>query len=256
MIEADALKDLGRVRHGFFTREGGCSRGIYASLNCGLGSNDDKALVLRNRAAVARRMGVEPEALLTVWQWHSADVIRAEGPWDPHHPPKADAMVTDRPGLALGVLTADCAPVLFASDDGRVVGAAHAGWKGALAGVLEATIASMESLGATRGSIHAAIGPAISQPSYEVGPEFRERFLEDDPGNARFFTALEGEGRPRFDLPAYVRTRLERAGVASVSDRSSCTYADEARFFSFRRATHREEPGYGRLISTIAIQPA
>ncbi len=255
MLEAKALSEIPAIRHGFFTREGGHSRGIYASLNCGLGSGDDKVLVGRNRSFVAERMGVEPRSLVTVWQWHSPDVMRVEEPWDPLHPPKADAMVTTMPGVALGVLTADCAPVLFAASDGRVIGAAHAGWKGAIAGVLEATIAAMGILGAPPDTIHAALGPTINQASYEVGPEFRDTFLTKDASSSEFFEPSTREDHWLFDLPAYVRSRLAHAGVASVSDRSVCTYADEGRFFSFRRTTHRSEPDYGRQISAISINP-
>lgn len=256
MIEAAALKDLDRVRHGFFTREGGRSQGIYASLNCGHGSDDDTETVRHNRAVVTARMGVTPDRLVTVWQHHSPDVIEVLEPWDPLHPPKADAMVTTRPGLALGVLTADCAPVLFASADGRVVGAAHAGWKGAIGGVLEATVEAMQGLGARRETIRAAIGPTIGPVSYEVGPEFRQRFLAEDEANACFFVPSPNDGHAFFDLPAYVLARLKRAGIGTLSDARRCTYADAARFFSYRRTTHRGEPDYGRQISVITIQPS
>jgi len=253
MTEVSGLAGIGGLRHAFFTREGGHSRGIYASLNCGFGSDDEKSLVRRNRAQVAERMEVAPERLLTVWQWHSADALPVAASWDPLHPPKADAMVTDRPGFALGILTADCTPVLFASADGSVIGAAHAGWKGAISGVLESTLQAMERLGARREGIHAAIGPTISQASYEVGPEFREKFVAADPSNVSFFLPSPKEAHFMFDLPGYVRSRLEEAGVASVSDVATCTYADESRYFSYRRTTHRGEPDYGRQISAIAI---
>lgn len=253
MTEVSGLAGIGGLRHAFFTREGGHSRGIYASLNCGFGSDDEKSLVRRNRAQVAERMEVAPERLLTVWQWHSADALPVTASWDPLHPPKADAMVTDRPGFALGILTADCTPVLFASADGSVIGAAHAGWKGAISGVLESTLQAMERLGARREGIHAAIGPTISQASYEVGPEFREKFVAADPSNVSFFLPSPKEAHFMFDLPGYVRSRLEEAGVASVSDVVTCTYADESRYFSYRRTTHRGEPDYGRQISAIAI---
>ncbi|MGE4246682.1 MAG: peptidoglycan editing factor PgeF, partial [Parvibaculaceae bacterium] len=225
MADGSGLAGIGGIRHAFFTREGGHSSGLYASLNCGFGSDDDKTLVRRNREQVAERMQVVPEKLLTVWQWHSADAHHVEAPWNPLHPPKADAMVTDRPGFALGILTADCTPVLFAAVDGRVIGAAHAGWKGAISGVLETTLEAMERLGARRGDIHATIGPTISQASYEVSHDFREKFVAADPANATFFIPSRREMHFMFDLPGYVRARLEGAGVASISDVATCTYA-------------------------------
>jgi len=253
MIEAAALKTIGHVRHGFFTRQGGHSRGLYASLNCGFGSSDDPDVVTENRAIVAGELGIGRSRLMTVWQWHSADVHVAKGPWDVLNPPKADAMVTDVPGLALGALTADCTPVLFADRERPVVGVAHAGWKGALAGVIAATLEAMERLGAARERTAAVIGPTISQANYEVGPEFQARFVAADPAYARFFSLSERADHFMFDLPGFVRAELERSGLVSIDDVALCTYGEEACFFSYRRATHEGEPDYGRQISAIAI---
>jgi hypothetical protein len=250
MIEAEALAGL---PHGFFTREGGHSTGPYASLNCGYGSGDDKSVVARNRAMVASRLGVEPDRLLTVWQCHSADAVTVEEPWRFDAAPKADALVTALPGYGLAVLTADCTPVLFADRDAGVIGAAHAGWKGALTGILEATLAAMERLGARRDAIHAVIGPTISRAIYETGPEFIDRFLEEDRANRRFFAPSERPHHNYFDLPGYTAHRLGAAGCAEITDLGLCTYAEEDRFFSFRRATHRRESDYGRQISAIAL---
>ncbi|HMM14554.1 MAG TPA: peptidoglycan editing factor PgeF [Parvibaculum sp.] len=255
MLTAKPLDVLPHVRHGFFTREGGVSTGIYATLNCGYGSNDDPGAVRENRARVARALGSEPESLLTVYQVHSASVIRVTSLWEHGSAPQADAMVTDEPLIALGILTADCAPVLFADEKARVIGAAHAGWKGALTGVLEATVEAMSVLGAHRSRIVAAIGPCISRDAYEVGPEFRERFIEAARANERWFIPSSREGHFMFDLPAFVAARLEEAGVGAVATLGLCTYADEKRFFSYRRTTHRGESDYGRQISAIALRP-
>lgn len=246
IISSDRLAPL---RHGFFTRRGGASSGVFAGLNCGYGSSDQSEVVAINRARVANAMGVPSETLVSVHQVHSADVITVSAPFET--PPQADAMVTATPGLALGVLTADCQPVLFADPEGGVVGAAHAGWKGALDGVLENTIDAMVALGAVRERIVAAIGPSISQASYEVGPEFLDRFLDADPDSGRFF-AGEGE-RPMFDLVGYGLARLRGAGIAEAEWVGHCTYRDPARFFSYRRATHLGEADYGRLISCIGL---
>jgi YfiH family protein len=253
MIASAELAAIGHVRHGFFTREGGRSAGIYAGLNCGFGSDDDPARVAANRGIVAGRMGVPAERLLTVWQWHSADVRVVREPWNVLHPPRADAMVSDQAGIALGVLTADCTPVLLADVESRVVGAAHAGWKGALGGVIEATVTAMEGLGAARRRLVAVIGPTIAQGNYEVGPEFHARFVTADAGHERFFTPSTRAGHLRFDLPGFVRARLEALGLAAVEDVGLDTYGDEKRFFSYRRTTHRGEADYGRQISAIAI---
>jgi YfiH family protein len=246
IITADALSDF---RHGFFTRRGGASSGVFEGLNCGYGSSDQRDVVATNRARVADAMEVEPVALVGVHQYHSAEVVNMTGPTDLR--PKADAMVTATPGLALSILTADCQPVLFADAENGVIGAAHAGWGGALGGVLEATIDKMETLGAARDHIQAVIGPCISQAAYEVGPDYMDRFLDDDPENARFFAQGEGD-RVQFDLPGYGLKRLRDAGVQAEWTRH-CTYSDPARFFSYRRSVHGKEADYGRLIATIRL---
>ena len=252
-IEADCLAEIRGLAHGFFTREGGVSGGLYASLNCGLGSKDARDLVLENRARVARRLGAEGERLLTCHQWHSADAIVVTEPWAPGALPKADAMVTRVPGIALGALAADCAPILFSDAETRVIGAAHAGWKGALGGVIEATVAAMEGIGARRGRIRAALGPCIGADAYEVGPEFEATFLASDPAHARFFSRSGPQARPYFDLPGFVLDRLARLGIETVESCHMCTYEHDAAFFSYRRTTHRKEPDYGRQISAIML---
>lgn len=246
----DALAHAG-IRHGFFTRAGGVSTGLYRGLNVGLGSRDERAAVLENRARVANWLGVEPTHLCTPHQIHSADAVYAAEPWTER--PQADAVVTDRPGLALGVLAADCGPVLFADPQARVAGAAHAGWKGAFDGVLEATIEAMTRLGAEPGRIVAVLGPSISQENYEVGPEFVARFVAADPEHERWFVASAKPGHAMFDLNGYTVDRLARAGVAA-SQVGRCTYADEENFYSYRRTTHRSEPDYGRQISAIVLE--
>ncbi len=240
------------VRHGFFTRAGGVSDGIYKGLNAGVGSQDSTESVIENRRRVAAWMGVGADRLLTLYQVHSPDALVVSEPFDAPRP-KADAMVTDRPGLALGVLAADCGPVLYADGEAGVIGAAHAGWKGALTGVLESTIEAMEGLGAKRERIAAVLGPSIGPENYEVGPEFVQRFVETDPANQDYFTPSKQAGHAMFDLNRYTVDRLLRAGVAA-SAIGRCTYADEASFFSYRRATHREEPDYGRQISAIVLE--
>ena len=250
-IEARALAGAAGIRHGFFTRDGGVSGAPYATLNCGAGSKDRPEAVAENRTLVARHLGAA--ALVTPYQVHSPDVVVAEAPWTREAAPKADGIVTRRPGLAIAVLTADCTPVLFADPEARVVGAAHAGWRGALAGVLEATVAAMEKLGADRARIRAAVGPTISGPNYEVGPEFEAEFLAADAGHARYFTRSESSARPRFDLPAFARDRLAEAGLKTIEDLGLCTYAEDKLFFSYRRAQHRGEPDYGRQISAIIL---
>lgn len=247
ILTSDSLAPL---RHGFFTRRGGASSGVFSGLNCGPGSSDQSEIVMINRARVARAMEVAPENLVTLHQVHSAQVVHATAPLTDR--PRADAMVTATPGLALGVLTADCQPVLLADARARVVGAAHAGWRGALDGVLEATVAAMEGLGATRARITAVIGPSISQAAYEVGPEFLEDFIADDPDNARFFAGGQ-DGRYHFDLPGFGLQRLRRAGVGHAEWTRHCTYADAGRFYSYRRATHAGEADYGRLVSAIRL---
>ncbi len=253
MIEVPELGSLTGLRHGFFTREGGHSSGIFTSLNCGLGSGDDLESVKRNRAAVADSMNVERERLITLFQHHSADVVTVDHAWAPAERPKADAMVTKVHGLALGVLTADCGPVLFADMSAGVIGAAHAGWKGALAGVTDNTIAAMEKLGAQRKNMVTVIGPTISQASYEVGPDFPARFDSEEKDTARWFQKSARAYHHMFDLPGYLAERMRRAGVGSVVNIALCTYADEQRFFSFRRTTHRKEKDYGRQISAISL---
>jgi YfiH family protein len=247
----DAARQSG-IRHGFFTRKGGVSTGLYAGLNVGMGSGDNRASVIENRARVARWMGVPAGSLVSLHQIHSPDVIIVTQPWGSERP-KADAMVTATPGIAIGVLAADCGPVLFADAEARVIGAAHAGWKGALTGVLESTIEAMERLGASRENIVAELGPSISGRNYEVGPEFVARFVEAAPGNQLYFTPSPKPGHAWFDLNRYTVDRLRAAGVtAGFLDR--CTYADEENFYSYRRATHRGEPDYGRQISAIVLE--
>jgi len=239
------------LRHAFFTREGGVSGGIYDSLNGGLGSNDDPADVAENRRRMAEQMGVAPERLLSAHQIHSPDVVVATGPWQGDKP-RADALVTSTEGIAIGVTAADCGPILFADAAARVIGAAHAGWKGALTGVLESTIDAMEKLGADRSGIVAAIGPLIRQHSYEVGSEFVERFMDADAENGVFFIPSVRSGHAMFDLAGFIRMRLENAGVLMIDDIGVDTYSDE-RFYSYRRSVHRKEPDYGRHVHAIAL---
>jgi polyphenol oxidase len=240
------------LHHAFFTREGGVSREIYESLNGGLGSNDDPANVLENRRRMAEQMGVVPENFISVHQVHSPDAVVATGPWPDDTRPRADAIVTRTEGIAIGVTAADCGPILFADAGARVIGAAHAGWKGALTGVLESTIEAMEKLGADRSGIVAAIGPLIRQHSYEVGGEFVERFLDADGENKSFFIPSVRTGHAMFDLAGFIRMRLENAGVLMIDDIGVDTYSDE-RFYSYRRSVHRKEPDYGRHIHAIAL---
>jgi YfiH family protein len=249
-LEILTSDSLGPVRHGFFTRRGGASSGIFAGLNCGAGSSDQTEIVEINRSRVADAMGVAPDHLLGVHQTHSTKVIVATGPMA--EKPKADALVTATPGVALSVLSADCQPVLFADAVAGVIGAAHAGWRGALDGVLHATVDAMVGLGATCDNIHAVIGPCISQRAYEVGPEFFEDFLAQDPQSARFFAQGTGD-RMLFDLPAFGLAHLRSAGVASADWTRHCTYSDAERFYSYRRATHLKEADYGRLIAAITL---
>jgi len=242
---------LAPLAHGFFTRAGGVSTGLYASLNCGRGSDDAADAVAENRRRVAAHLEAGP--LVTLHQAHTARAVAVDGPW-PGERPVADAMVSDRPGLALAILTADCAPVLLADAEAGLIGAAHAGWRGALDGVIGATVAAMERLGARRGAIRAVVGPCIAQAAYEVGPDFVERFLDADAENARFFAGGRGD-RAQFDLPGFVLARLRAEGVTGEWT-GHCTCTDEARFFSYRRATRRGEPDYGRLISAISLSEA
>jgi YfiH family protein len=253
MLCASSLAAIDGLRHGFFTRQGGVSGGIYASLNCGPGSRDDAANVAENRARVAEILGVKPDRLLSLSQQHSAEAVAVKKPWDGGKTPEADAMVTSTPGLALGVLTADCAPVLFADGEAGVIGAAHAGWRGALSGIVEATVKAMEKLGASPARITAVIGPAISQKAYEVGSEYLEQFLAAEPDSGPFFITDESSGEPHFDLPGYVGERLARAGVGQIADLGLCTYCEETRLFSYRRSQHHGEEDYGRQISAIVL---
>jgi YfiH family protein len=241
------------LRHGFFSREGGVSEGIYAGLNGGLGSKDDPARVAENRRRMAAALGVTPGHFLTAFQIHSPDVAVAETPWDAASRPRVDAIVTRVAGLAIGVTAADCGPVLFADPAARVIGAAHAGWKGALTGVLESTVAAMEKLGARSANMVAAIGPLIRQPSYEVGDEFVERFIDADAENARFFIAAARSGHAMFDLGGFIRMRLQRAGILMIDDLGFDTCADQ-RFYSYRRSVHRGESDYGRHIHAIVLE--
>lgn len=250
ILTADSLTPL---VHGFFTRRGGASSGIFSGLNCGPGSSDQSESVRLNRARVADALGVAEGDLVTVHQVHSADVVTVAAPFvEGAERPRADALVTNRAGLALAVLTADCQPVLFADHRAGVIGAAHAGWRGALDGVLEATVAAMEGLGADRADIQAVIGPCISQRAYEVGPEFLDTFLAEDTGNARFF-ANGKDGRYQFDLVGYGLARLRAAGVGQASWTGHCTYSQPDLFFSYRRSVHEGQADYGRLISAIRL---
>ncbi|MDP2409113.1 MAG: peptidoglycan editing factor PgeF [Pseudolabrys sp.] len=253
MLQAPSLQNLPRIRHAFFTRGGGVSQGLYASLNGGVGSSDAPDHVAENRARMAASLGVAPARLLSLYQIHSPEVVVADEPWAGDARPRADAVVTRTPKLAIAVSTADCGPLLFADPEAGVIGAAHAGWRGALTGVIEATVEAMEKLGADRGRIAAALGPTIRQPNYEVGPEFVDRFVAADAANARFFTDSARAGFARFDLPGYVGARMKAAGVAAFEDLGLCTYAEPDRFYSFRRSTHRSEPDYGRHINAIAL---
>ncbi|WP_333714798.1 peptidoglycan editing factor PgeF [Yoonia sp.] len=241
---------LSGMTHGFFGRAGGASSGVFHGLNCGHGSSDQHDVVTINRARVAEAMGVAPDMLAGVHQIHSADVVVVTAPMSPA--PKVDAMVTTTKGVALGILTADCQPVLFADPKAGVIGAAHAGWKGAVSGVLEATVAQMEALGATRADISAVIGPTISQTAYEVGPELRDQFLARDSAFARFFSRGKGD-RFHLDLPGFGLDRLRASGVGQAAWTGHCTYQDAQRFFSYRRSVHKREADYGRLISAIRL---
>jgi YfiH family protein len=255
LIEAPELASHSGVRHAFFTRLGGVSEGIHASLNGGLGSQDAPERVAENRARMCSRLGLRPDRLVSLYQVHSAQVVTVEAAFAPAERPRADAMVTRVRGLALGIATADCGPILFADPGNGVVGAAHAGWKGALTGVVEATVAAMEALGAQRNRIVAALGPTISQASYEVGPDFVSRFNAEAPGMERFLGAGTRPGHAQFDLPGFILARLAEARIGEATTLDLCTYADPERFYSFRRATHRGEADYGRLISAIALTP-
>ncbi|MGH6888409.1 MAG: peptidoglycan editing factor PgeF [Rhizomicrobium sp.] len=250
---ATSLDEVAGVDHAFFTRKGGVSTGIYRSLNCGPGSRDDEGHVVENRRHAVAALTERKCRLVTLYQVHSAEAVLVDAPWDTGSAPRADSAATDIPGIALGILTADCAPVLLADAQARVIGAAHAGWKGALAGVAESAVAAMVALGARAERIAAAIGPCISQSAYEVGKEFRAAVLVSNPADGCYFTPSNRDAHWRFDLPGYVRRRLATAGVQNVTVLGLCTYAQESTFFSYRRATHRGEPDYGRQLSAIVL---
>jgi YfiH family protein len=252
MLKSPLIFSEAGIAHGFFTREGGVSTGIYAGLNCGLGSDDDPAHVAANRARCAEMLGVAPAGLVTAYQVHGITVAEVTAPWTPGNGPKADALVTTRRGVALGILTADCTPILLADAKAGVIGAAHAGWKGAKGGVMEAVVADMVRHGARHADIVAAVGPVIGSASYEVGPEFRQAFLDDDPAAAAFFHNGP-RGRPHFDLPGFVIRRLEMMGLAGIDRIEADTCADAERFFSYRRSCLTGEPDYGRQLSAIAL---
>lgn len=246
-------RDHAGIRHAFFTRRGGVSDGVYAALNCGFGSGDDPEKVEANRAIASARLGVAPDRLVTCHQVHGTAVVAVERPWHFAANPRADAMVTAVPGIALGVLAADCAPVLFADPVARVIGTAHGGWRGALSGVMEATVAAMAALGAAPARIRAGIGPCIAQPSYEVGPEFAATFAAADRDSCGFFVPAPRAGHFLFDLPRYIAHRLARLGLAAIEQTAHDTAAEEALFFSYRRACWRGEPDYGRGLAAIAL---
>jgi YfiH family protein len=253
MLGSSLLSAIPGLRHAFFDRDGGVSGGIYQSLNGGMGSQDDPAHVTENRRRMAAHLGVAPTHFLTAFQIHSPDAVAVTAPWDSASRPRVDAIVTRTEGLAIGVTAADCGAILFVDPSARVIGAAHAGWKGALSGVLESTIAAMEQLGAERTGIVAAIGPLIRQHSYEVGAEFVERFNLADADNARFFSPSSRENHAMFDLAGFIRMRLENAGVLMIDDLGIDTYSDD-RFYSYRRSVHRGEPDYGRHVHAIVLE--
>jgi polyphenol oxidase len=255
MIVRSGLFATPVLRHGFFTREGGVSTGIFASLNCSLSSGDDLATVQENRRRAMAELGLPAEALATVYQVHSADVVTVEQPWPPSERPRADAMLTKRKGVALGILTADCAPVLFADERAGVVAAAHAGWRGAVSGVLEATVAAMLREGASLTRLIAVVGPCIGFNSYEVGPEFPAPFLAQDADNAKFLRAAPRPRHHLFDLPGYVRARLTAAGVQHIDATGGDTARDDERFFSYRRSYLRREKQFGHQLSAICLAP-
>jgi polyphenol oxidase len=248
------LFSSGGIQHAFFTRRGGVSEGIYAGLNVGSGSQDDPALVQENRRRAAAYFGHETAQIVTPWQVHSPDAVIVDGPFRGDKP-QADGIATATPGVVIGVVTADCGPILFADETAGVIGAAHAGWKGALFGVLENTIQAMERLGAKRNRIRAVLGPSISQANYEVSADYKLNFTEQDAAHDRFFAQSEKPGHSMFDLRGFTVMQMERAGIEAAMT-TDCTYADEANFFSYRRTTHRKEPDYGRQLSAISIRSA
>jgi YfiH family protein len=251
-VLAPTLSALDGLRHAFFTRDGGVSGGVYASLNSGVGSQDDAGHVMQNRARMARELGVDATRLITAFQIHSPKVVVADEPWSVEARPRADAIVTKTPGLAIGVSTADCGPLLFADPHARVIGAAHAGWRGAFSGVIEGTIAAMEELGADRGRITVALGPLIRKESYEVSESFADEFLRADEGYTQFFAPARA-GHCMFDLPGFIASRLEQSGIDRFEDIGLCTYSEPDRFYSYRRSVHRAEPDYGRHVNAIVL---
>ncbi len=251
---ASSFSNIATINHGFFYRSGGHSEGLYQSLNCGLGSDDDPAAVQKNRTVIAMDMEVAPENLVSLYQIHSPTVVAVDKPWLREDAPQADAMVSNTPGLALGILTADCAPVLFSNSIGTVIGAAHAGWRGAVGGVIEATIAAMVELGAEKTDIYGVVGPCIRPESYEVGADMYQAIAAQHPINAQFFDPGKDEDHYQFDLPSYALVRLANSGIGMVEDTPADTYADEDKYYSYRRSTHRAEPDYGRQISAISIK--
>jgi polyphenol oxidase len=250
-IRHTALEIAG-IGHGFFGRDGGVSGGIYSSLNAGPGSNDEPMFVAENRARIAFALGVDKDHLLSPYQFHSSEIVTVDAPFQGERP-RADGIVTAKRGLAIGVVTADCGPLLFADAKAGVVGATHAGWQGAVGGVIENTIDAMEKLGAKRANITALLGPTISQKNYEVGSDFEAKLLARDSEGKVFFGAARAEDKRQFDLPGFIMMRLKRAGVAGF-DTGFCTYADETRFFSYRRTTHKKETDYGRQMSAIFLE--
>jgi polyphenol oxidase len=255
MITLGLLNGDAGVRHAFFTRRGGVSEGLYESLNCGFGSGDNLERVARNRGIAMERLGLPPDRLVTCHQIHSATAIIVKTPWLHEAAPKADGLVTRVPDLALGILTADCAPILFHDPFARVIGAAHGGWRGALGGIVEATLGQMEAIGAVRSCIRAAIGPCISRASYEVGAEFRQQFLAEDPASRTLFKPASRAGHFMFDLPGYIEHRLARAGIAFVERALRDTVAEQEDFFSYRRSSLHGEAAYGRGLSAIVLTP-
>ena len=254
MITLPLLDHDPGIRHAFFTREGGVSGGFFESLNCGFGSGDAAEMVARNRAIAMERLGFSPDRLVTLYQVHSTTVVTVEKPWPRDATPRADGLVTGSSGIVLGILAADCAPVLFEDAVARVIGAAHGGWRGALGGIVEATLDRMEALGAERARIRAGIGPCIAPTSYEVGPDFPQPFLANDPASAAYFAPALRTGHLMFDLPGYIERRLARAGIAAIERAAYDTVAEDTHFFSYRRACLRGEPVYGRGLSAIALR--
>lgn len=252
-VQSQLLLECSGIRHAFFTRDGGVSNGIYASLNGGVGSNDDASHVSENRARMARHLDVAPDHFLSAYQVHSPDVVVADTPWANDSRPRADAIVTNTPGLAIGVSTADCGPLLFADEQARVIGAAHAGWRGAFSGVIENTLQAMEKLGADRSNIKVSLGPLIRQANYEVSQDFVDQFVRENESHSRFFAPAERAGHAMFDLPGFIAAKIEKSGIKQFQDIGLCTYADPDRFYSYRRSTHRAEPDYGRHINAIVL---